>query len=69
MDITYIRKLTRLLQASDLTEIEVKDGETSVRISRSEQIRSVHSVPAVATSLANTANTPPVTPPQESATT
>jgi len=34
MDITYIRKLTRLLQSSDLTEIEVKEGESSVRISR-----------------------------------
>jgi len=34
MDITYIRKLTRLLQSSDLTEIEVKEGESTVRISR-----------------------------------
>jgi len=34
MDIAYIRKLTRLLQASDLTEIEIKEGESSVRISR-----------------------------------
>jgi len=38
MDITYIRKLTRLLQSSDLTEIEVKDGESSVRISRASNM-------------------------------
>ncbi len=35
MDITYIRKLTKLLQSSDLTEIEVKEGDASVRITRS----------------------------------
>ncbi|RMH51947.1 MAG: acetyl-CoA carboxylase biotin carboxyl carrier protein [Zetaproteobacteria bacterium] len=34
MDIAYIRKLARLLQASDLTEIEVHEGEASVRLTR-----------------------------------
>ncbi|MDX8408970.1 MAG: acetyl-CoA carboxylase biotin carboxyl carrier protein [Mariprofundales bacterium] len=34
MDISQIRKLARLLQTSDLSEIEVKEGESSVRISR-----------------------------------
>ncbi|MDQ6950137.1 MAG: acetyl-CoA carboxylase biotin carboxyl carrier protein [Mariprofundales bacterium] len=34
MDIGQIRKLARLLQSSDLSEIEVKDGDNSVRISR-----------------------------------
>ncbi len=34
MDIAYIRKLARLLQSSNLTEIEVHEGDASVRISR-----------------------------------
>jgi len=34
MDISQIRKLAKLLQSSDLSEIEVKEGESSVRISR-----------------------------------
>ncbi|MDQ6972051.1 MAG: acetyl-CoA carboxylase biotin carboxyl carrier protein [Mariprofundaceae bacterium] len=34
MDITQIRKLIRLVQNSDVTEIEVTEGEQTVRISR-----------------------------------
>jgi len=34
MNITEIRKLIKLIQSSDVTEIEVSEGETSVRISR-----------------------------------
>jgi len=34
MDIAKIRKLMKLMQASDITEIEVVEGEDSVRISR-----------------------------------
>lgn len=34
MDITQIRKLMRLIQDSDVTEIEVTEGEQTVRISR-----------------------------------
>ena len=34
MDIRKIKKLIEMLQASDLTEIEVKEGEESVRIAR-----------------------------------
>ncbi len=34
MDISQIRKLAKLLQSSDLSEIEVKEGDSSVRISR-----------------------------------
>ncbi len=34
MDISQIRKLINLLQNSDITEIEVSEGETCVRISR-----------------------------------
>jgi len=34
MDISQIRKLIRLVQSSDVTEIEVTQGDQSVRISR-----------------------------------
>jgi len=34
MDIRKIKKLIEMLQASDLNEIEIQDGEESVRISR-----------------------------------
>jgi acetyl-CoA carboxylase biotin carboxyl carrier protein len=34
MDINQIRKLMRLIQSSDVTEIEVTEGEQTVRISR-----------------------------------
>ena len=34
MDIRKIKKLIEMLQESDLTEIEVTEGEESVRISR-----------------------------------
>jgi acetyl-CoA carboxylase biotin carboxyl carrier protein len=34
MDIRKIKKLIEMLQESDLTEIEVQEGEESVRIAR-----------------------------------
>ena len=34
MDIRKIKKLIEMLQASDLNEIEIQEGEESVRISR-----------------------------------
>ena len=41
MDISQIRKLIRLIQASDVTEIEVTEGDQTVRISRREHVISV----------------------------
>jgi len=38
MDISEIRKLIRLIQQSDVTEIEVTEGESTVRISRHSMI-------------------------------
>ena len=38
MDIRKIKKLIEMLQESDLIEIEVKEGEESVRIARGGQI-------------------------------
>jgi len=43
MDISEIRKLIRLVQQSDVTEIEVTEGESTVRISRQSLV-----APAVA---------------------
>jgi len=37
VDITEIRKLIKLVQSSDITELEISEGETSVRISRQGQ--------------------------------
>jgi len=52
MDIRKIKKLIEMLQDSDLTEIEVKEGEESVRIVRgnAQQIE-VKSIPAVKSSI------------------
>lgn len=46
MDITQIRKLIRLIQSSDVTEIEVTQGDQTVRISR--QNTAVPVAPSVA---------------------
>ena len=46
MDIRKIKKLIEMLQASDLNEIEIQEGEESVRISRgSTQPSEVKSTP------------------------
>lgn len=44
MDIAQIRKLIKLVQSSDLTEIEVTEGDQTVRISR-QQPAMTHSAP------------------------
>jgi len=38
VDIAQIRKLIKLVQSSDLTEIEVTEGDQTVRISRQSQM-------------------------------
>lgn len=43
MDIAQIRKLIKLVQSSDLTEIEVTEGDQTVRISRQQ---AAHGMPA-----------------------
>lgn len=57
MDIRKIKKLIELLEGSDLAEIEVKEGEESIRISRSSSVPTAFA-PAVAPVLAPA---PPVT--------
>ena len=48
MDLRKIKTLIQLLQESELAEIEVSDGEQSVRISRASQVPSAPATPAVA---------------------
>ncbi len=38
MDMSNIRKLVRLIEQSDITEIEISEGDSSVRISRQSNI-------------------------------
>jgi len=38
LNITEIRKLIKLVQSSDVTEIEVTEGESSIRISRQSSV-------------------------------
>ena len=38
MDIRKVKKLIELLEASDVAEIEIKEGEEAVRISRSPTV-------------------------------
>lgn len=45
MDISEIRKLIRLVQQSDVTEIEVTEGESTVRISRQNMVATTVAAP------------------------
>ena len=48
MDIRKVKKLIELLEESELTEIEISEGEESIRLSRSNSGPQVYSVPAQA---------------------
>lgn len=66
MDIRKVKKLIELLEASDIAEIEIKEGEEAVRISRNNPAQSVVSyapppvttAPAPAAPAAAAAETP-----------
>ncbi|MDQ6988407.1 MAG: acetyl-CoA carboxylase biotin carboxyl carrier protein [Mariprofundaceae bacterium] len=47
MDISEIRKLIRLVQASDITEIEVSEGDNTIRISRQSMAAAPVAMPQV----------------------
>ena len=42
MDIRKVKKLIELLEESELTEIEISEGEESIRLSRSNKIGRAH---------------------------
>ena len=46
MDIRKVKKLIELLEESELTEIEISEGEESIRLSRNNSGTDVYSVPA-----------------------
>ena len=48
MDIRKVKKLIELLETSDIAEIEIKEGEEAVRISRSSSVMSTAVAPAPA---------------------
>ena len=48
MDIRKVKKLIELLEESELTEIEISEGEESIRLSRGNNRTEVYSAPAQA---------------------
>lgn len=52
MDLRKIKTLIQLLQESELAEIEIRDGEESVRLSRASTVTAVPAAPAVAVAVA-----------------
>ena len=52
MDLRKIKTLIHLLQESELAEIEVSDGEQSVRLSRASQVPTAPAAPALAVAAA-----------------
>ncbi|MEC9085783.1 MAG: acetyl-CoA carboxylase biotin carboxyl carrier protein, partial [Pseudomonadota bacterium] len=48
MDIRKVKKLIELLETSDIAEIEIKEGEQAVRISRNSSVMTTVVAPATA---------------------
>ncbi len=48
MDIRKVKKLIELLETSDIAEIELKEGEEAVRISRNSSVTTTVAAPAAA---------------------
>ncbi|QEQ97593.1 acetyl-CoA carboxylase biotin carboxyl carrier protein [Neptunomonas concharum] len=48
MDIRKVKKLIELLEESNINEIEIKEGEESVRISRGSSIQAPYPMPVAA---------------------
>ena len=58
MDLRKIKKLIEMLQESDLSEIEVKEGEESVRINRKKEGIVHTSIPSVSEKISAPNNDP-----------
>ncbi len=52
MDIRKVKKLIELLEQSDISELEIREGEESVRISRNHHVTTIAAAPAPATGAA-----------------
>jgi acetyl-CoA carboxylase biotin carboxyl carrier protein len=66
MDIRKVKKLIELLEESGIAEIEISEGEESVRISRYPQGMTVAQAPMMAPTQASAAGAPVATPAQAS---
>ncbi|MBN4074950.1 MAG: acetyl-CoA carboxylase, biotin carboxyl carrier protein [SAR86 cluster bacterium] len=64
MDIRKVKKLIELLEESDINEIEIKEGDDAVRISRGANVQYVQA-PQPQMSAAAPALTAPIAPPAE----
>ena len=64
MDLRKIKTLIQLLQESELAEIEVSDGEQSVRISRASQVRPAPAASTVTVARAAEPAPPPAAEPE-----
>ncbi len=68
MDLRKIKKLIDLLEESNLAEIEIKEGEESVRLARTPRSTNTHAGPAVQTVYAPPLQAMPMQSPVEAAT-
>ncbi len=67
MDLRKIKKLIDLLESSDLSELEIKEGEETVRLSRTPQGSATAQPVAVAQPVASPAPVAPAQPPTAAA--
>lgn len=67
MDIRKIKKLIDLIQESDVAEIEISEGEESVRISRNSSAVTTYAAPAAPAQVAAPAPAPAAAAPAEAA--
>jgi len=67
MDIRKIKKLIELIEESDIAEIEIREGEESVRLSRYSAQPQVFAAPAAAPLAVSVAAAPAATAPEEPA--
>ena len=65
MDIRKVKKLIELLEGSDIAELEIREGEESVRISRQAVVTPYAAPAAVAAPVAPPAGVPPPLPASE----
>lgn len=65
MDIRKVKKLIELLEGSDIAELEIREGEESVRISRQAVVAPYAAPAAVAAPVAPPAGVPPPIPASE----
>jgi len=67
VDISEIRKLIKLVQGSDITELEVAEGDTAIRISRQGAVATYTAAPQMMAAPAPVAHAAPAAAPAASA--